>query len=425
MAFDPKKIKRIGEIPERRLKPIKNIINKFIKNPENIHGKDENLRLETTKLFYSLALYFNLYFQKDKIKEMFDNDKICDYLFEKLLSYREFFKDLILPIEDVAKLIKNKEKVTKYDHILTLLFYIGTDICDFLEIVTDTKDYIYKFQKEEMNKNKNNKFYDNKINIENYVVPKMEDNLDDIFTKLENLKMYTSMINEDMILIKYYPLIIEKYSEFYDHVNLDKLITLKSIVESIKKIDQTFESKCNLEEKIHKTGLNLIKMGKIKNIEILNLIQTGIYYPNNSSNNKFSFPLEYLDGIDISLIDDKKNDFFKKWNAINFYSMYGNELGNYLKKVSSLIKEIKDFGYLLKFHKSPEEEYKKEVIKSLKTRFIEIIPTYNEKECPNFINDVVELIYRIDYYKSEIKKFLVEIIEKKFNVKMSMIFILI
>jgi len=77
LAFDPKKIKGIGKIPERRLKPIKNILNKFLKNPEQIHIKDENLRLETIKLFYSLALYFNLHFQKEVIKEMFDNDEIC------------------------------------------------------------------------------------------------------------------------------------------------------------------------------------------------------------------------------------------------------------------------------------------------------------------------------------------------------------
>ena len=31
LAFDPKKTKGIGEIPEKRLKPIKNIINKFVK----------------------------------------------------------------------------------------------------------------------------------------------------------------------------------------------------------------------------------------------------------------------------------------------------------------------------------------------------------------------------------------------------------
>ena len=51
LAFDPKKIKGIGEIPERRLQPIKNIINQMVKNPEKIHVKVEESRGETTKLF--------------------------------------------------------------------------------------------------------------------------------------------------------------------------------------------------------------------------------------------------------------------------------------------------------------------------------------------------------------------------------------
>ena len=169
LAFDPKKIKGIGEIPEKRLKPIKNIINKFVKNPEAIHVKDENLRLETTKLFYSLALYFNLNFQKEQITEMFENDKICEHLYEKLLNYREFFKDLILPEKDVFKLIK---RAKKYEQILTLLFYLGTNCITFLEVVIKAKDYIYKFQKGQMNKdNKDKDLHDNRIDIEKYVEP--------------------------------------------------------------------------------------------------------------------------------------------------------------------------------------------------------------------------------------------------------------
>ena len=79
-----------------------------------------------------------------------NNDKICHHLFEKLLSYREFFKVLILPKKDLSKLIK---KAKKYEQILTLLFYLGTDCITFLEVVLETKEYIYIFQ-EKMNKDK-------------------------------------------------------------------------------------------------------------------------------------------------------------------------------------------------------------------------------------------------------------------------------
>ena len=174
LAFDPKKIKGIGEIPERRLKPIKNIINQMVKNPEKIHVKVEESRGETTKLFYSLALYFNLNFHKEKIIEMFENEKICEHLYEKLLSYCEFFKDLILPKKYVSKLI---QKAKNYSQILKLLSYLGTDLSLFLEVVKENKEKIYQFQKDEMSKNKDNELYDNKIDIEKYIESKKDDDL--------------------------------------------------------------------------------------------------------------------------------------------------------------------------------------------------------------------------------------------------------
>jgi len=335
LAFDPKKLKRIGEIPERRLKPIKNIINKLVKNPEMIHVEDEKFRLETTKLFYSLALYFNLNFQKEKIKEMFENERIYEHLYNKLLSYHEFYKDLILPKNDIIKLIR---KAKKYEYILTLLFYLGTDCCTFLVVVKETKDYIYRFQKEDMNKNKDNELYDNRIDIEKYVEPIKEDDLDNIFSIIEGIKGFTILYNEnneDIKLIKYSSLIIEKYLEFYNEINLDKLFALRSIVDSIKQIDQKFICKFNLDEKIHNTGLKLIEKGEIKNIKILEFIRYDIYFLDKIYNKKIYRPLKILDGIDISLIEDKKK-FFEVWSKINFYSMFESQLGDFLTKIALL-----------------------------------------------------------------------------------------
>ena len=408
LAFDPKKIKEVGETQERRLKPIKNEINHYVKNPEKIHIKDENFRLEITKLFYSLALYFNLKFQKEKVKEMFENENICEYLYEKLSSYREFFKGLILPKKDIINLIK---RAKKYEQILTLLFYLGTDICVFLELIKETGFYIYKFQKEDMYKNN-----DSRIDIEIYVEPKIEDNLDLILSFLEGFKNLIWLVNEEMILIKYSSLIIEKYSEFYDEINLDKLFSLKAIVELIKQIDQRFDCKINLDEKIHRTGLKLIKNGKIKNMEILQYIKRDIYFKYKDYNNKIYRPLEILDGIDISLIEDK-NEFFKEWDTINFFSIYELQQEDFLIKIASLINEMKNFGYLFRFYKTEQEYPRKAVIKSLQNRFLEILPTYNNINCPNFIKDVVELIYLSDKNKVDIKNFLYEIIEQKFKVK--------
>ena len=406
LAFDPKKIKEIGLFPEKKLKPIKNIINELVKSPEQIYIKNEESRLETIKLFYTLALYFNLNFQKEKIKEMFENELICQYLYDNLLRYNEFFKDLTLPPNYIIKLIK---KAKNYKQILKILFYSGTDFAVLLEVIRDSKDIIQKFQNEEMNKNKDNRFDDYKIDIEKYVVPKKEDDLKLIFSLIEGFKMDITQKNEDLKLIKFSSLIFEKYSEFYNEIDINKLLILKHIVDSIKKIDENFHCECNLEEKIHKTG-------KIKNDQILELIRHDNYLLNTKFNEKICPPQEILDQSDESLIKDK-NKFSRDLNINNFNSMLEPKLEDLSVKTSFLIKEMKDFGQILKFYNINQENSNIQVIKILQTRFIELLPTYNKKICPNFIKDVVQLIYLIDKNNIDIKKFLSEIIEKKLNVK--------
>ena len=55
---------------------------------------------------------------------------------------------------------------------------------------------------------------------------------------------------------------------------------------------------------------------------------------------------------------------------------------------------MKDFKYLFKFYESTNESsFRNEVIKNLQTRFIELLPTYNENQCPNFSEDIDELIF--------------------------------
>ena len=77
---------------------------------------------------------------------------------------------------------------------------------------------------------------------------------------------------------------------------------------------------------------------------------------------------------------------------------------------------MKDFGYLFKLFQIDQEEPRKEAIKAMQNRFIEILPTYNNKICVNFFEDVVELIFLSDIKKVDIKKFLYDI-EKYINIK--------
>ena len=223
---------------------------------------------------------------------MFEIEKICDHLYKKILSYPEFFKDLIIPKNDAIKLIR---KAKTYKQILTLLFYLGTDCITFLDVVKETKDYIDKLQKQEIKKNNNLNIYDILIDIEKYVEPKKEDDLFGILSRIEGLKDFNIGVDEKMKLIKYSSFIIEKYVEFYDEININNLIQLKSIADSIKQIDQKFVCKCNFDEKIHNTLVKLVKSGKIKNIEILEFMRSDIYFLDKNFNKKTYRPLEILD----------------------------------------------------------------------------------------------------------------------------------
>ena len=411
--FNPENIKGMGETSELKIKQMKNILNPIIKKPEKIRVKDEETRLETTKLFYSVALYFNLYFQKEKIKEMLENDKTCNFLIDELIRYRDFFKDLILSKNDVVKLI---QKAEKYNQILNLLFYLGKDFLLFLEVLYECKDKILELFKKEysdinnIDKQKKISF----IEIGKYIEPKEEDNIEKINEMIDKIKMILSLDLEN-IYIKYSPNIIEKYIELYDKINLDNLILLKHIIESIKKIETNFKCKYKIEKIIHNNGIEFAKNKKLKNNNVLDFISKDEIFNNNISKKKDDNLLEIFDGIDINSLE---NDFFKNWKKINFPKIFNYDFTSFLNKISSLIKEMKDFGLLFSFFNFfQDKEIRPECVIVMQNKYKEIFNTYRIDECPNFIHDTVELIYLCDKNKINIKKFLKEEIQRLLDVK--------
>ena len=423
LLFNPKKINELGNVDHKKLNQIKNILNILVKKPEKIYIEKENDRHEVIELFYSMVLFFNIHFQKEKIEEMFENDEIFAYLYDNIIKYNNFFRDLILPKKYVIKLIK---KTDNFNQVLNFLFYLGKDVIQFLEIINEEKEFIkILYQKEIKKLEKDNKIKDKNekkeipmIDICKYVAPKKEDKI----MQLNELifEIVTYQLSNNLSFIKFSNSFFEKYIEFNNNINVNNLILIRNIVQfNFFEVDNK-SSKYNLDEIIHKTGLKLIKDGKIKNMEVLNFIQSDIFFYNKQFNQKKDRPLEIFDGIDISLMEmEEKKKFFIKWIQCNFYSKFESQLDEYLKKVASLIKEMKDFRYLFKFYESTNESlFRNEVIKNLQTRFIELLPTYNEKQCPYFIEDLTELIYLSDKKKVEFNKFLSKNIEKNLNVNL-------
>ena len=282
IIFKPEKILELGEIDNKKIIQIKNILNVLIKRPEKIHIENDEERKKTIQSFVLVAIYFNLHFQKEKVKDMFENEQISEYLYENLITYNKYFEGLILPKKEVIKMIKKTEN---YFQVLKVLSYLGKDVIQFLKVINEEKVIIANLFQKEKTKNEidNNKINDkntNKeskvINVEDYVCPKNKDDILQLNALINDLIDYQQRNN--ILLIKFPFSFFEKYIDFNDGVSLNKLGLIKNMIENYEKYDKTFKSTINLNELIHDNGVNFVKQGLLKNINLLEFIKTDIYF---------------------------------------------------------------------------------------------------------------------------------------------------
>ena len=402
LYFHPNNIKIAGEVSEVKLRQMKNIINLISSKPDKIKVEKEESRNEITKIFYLINLYFNVYYQKEKIKELFDNDNIFNYLYEQLFIYQNhLFNKLILPNEIVTKII-NKAK--DFSRVLKSLYYVGGDCVNLLEVININKDIINKL----INDQDENIGEEEIIDFEKYVTPKKEDKIETILNLVNKIIIYESGTTK---IIRFSPATIEQYIEFNKNSNIENLTFLNQIIMFIKKSDKKFEIKYKLDQLIHETGLNLIKNKILKNSEILDFISTDENYQNKKYIDPMYRKLEVFDGLDISSIDD---EFFKKWKKCNFKEMFGNQFKEFLNKIASLIKNMKYFGLIFKFFNVLiGNDVPNEYINTIKNRYIELFDTYSMKDCPDFIDNSALLIYLIAKNHQKLKEFFEEFIQKR------------
>ena len=411
LKFKPEKIEGLGTFPEAKLKLIKNILKALSKNPsKSMNLQDSKNESELNELFYSILLLFNMNFQKEQVEEMFKDDKILTYLSKKLISFHNLYKGLILEKDIVRKLI-NKAKT--FDEILGYLPYIGTDIIEFLQLIYNEINFIKQIYGDELDKlrdenegkDKKEQRQMKKIEVEQYVIPKKSDNIQKLY-EVASLIFVTQKL-ENMEIIKFSKTLIGKYVEFYNEKSMDGLQLINNLINLIKKNDVKFEFKYNEKDMdfvIHETGIALIKKGEMKNNEILDFIKSDIYYNSNQYDKSFYRPLEVLDKIDIEKIDDK---FFVTWVTMKFNNIFGKAINNFYDKITGLIKNMKDFGLLYRFFLyDNNKEYKTDVLKIMKKKYSDLLPTLQYDNCPNFVEDTIKLIYLIDQKKIDTRDLL-------------------
>ena len=221
MRFKPEKIEGLGVFPESKVKVIQNRLNIISKNPEKcLYLKDANDedKEEMIGLFYSILLFFNMNYQKEKVEEMFKDNKILNYLSKKLISFGKLFQDLILPKDIVRNLIK---KSKNFEEILGLLPYLGTDTVGFLQLIFSEFEFIKevygndldKLNEENENKDEKDRKEMKKIVVEDFVIPKKDDNIKKLIEVCSLIFMSEKTSN--LNIIKFSKSLIEKYVDFY------------------------------------------------------------------------------------------------------------------------------------------------------------------------------------------------------------------
>ena len=369
--FEINKNNIIEKLDEENKNKIKEIIKcteflKKIGNPENLKNLEDKQLIELFKK------------KVDENKGIFNSfkDLIKNKILYKSLHLfsQSIFKDLILPKELVYKLI---EKSNNFNDILNSLFYIGKDFILFLDIINIKANIILKHIDE---KDKNNI-----IEIEKYAIPKKNDDLYELNKQIKLLKE-----NKIKDYIKFTPLIFEKY----DEINIELLNT---IVDSFNSNDHKYE----WDMLVHNSILKLVKNKKLKNIDLLDIVQKdNIYYDDKYNKNDLR-SLDILNGIEIESLNI---EFFDKWNIMKFEECFKNNMDLFFKKITLLIKDIKNFKILFLFFNKDNNEYNNHI----KKRFEEILKTEKENINTDYL---VDLIHYTDENNIQLKKYIMETIQ--------------
>ena len=162
----------------------------------------------------------------------------------------------------------------------------------------------------------------------------------------------------------------------------------------------------------------MIKKGKLKNEELLDLIENEEIFLNKTNNQKLELNVYAFRGFDINSMNEK---FFEKWNKINFFQKYSFSKKDFYSEISDKINHMKDFGKLLKllyFENEiifDKEKGIKDLFINIYDKYIKLLRTYTSKTCPNFKKETSLLIYTLNKVDLKLSIQLMKNIDKYFN----------
>ena len=389
--FNSELINDKAEIPQNKIDGFKSILNNFNDIP-NFNEIDENLKEKITINLYTIIYFFCLKYDSEKIPSLYENINIQKYIFFGLINHRKLFYSLILPKNIIIQLVKVTDSLN-----LNLALSYNRDFITLLKII-----------------NENIELFNEKIDgqekclikLEKLISPKKDDNIHKIYSEINTLLSYEKKYNKKFV--KFSPNIFDKYIILFDSNNYENINIINNIIKEIKKDNPNFEVKNDPEFFLHENTIFFSKQHKLSNMEILNFIKYDKFYNDDKYNSlKFRSP-EIVRGINIAAINP---EFIDNWNQIDFLKIFNNYYYEFLEEICNLFINISYFGILFdllnrnkgnKLYKS----FDYQSIALLQKTFNNLLKTYDPEKCPNFIDDVADLIYYTDQEKFNVVTFL-------------------
>ena len=380
LSFDIKKIDFNNEYINKKKIEIKDKVTSMINDIKKTF-KDFNNDHNCIKNIIFLFMIFNKHFYKDIFDKMFDNKDMKNYICEIIFDNPTLFK-ISLNKEYLDILIK---KAKRYEEVIAILSY-NNNFLDLLEVINNNKSSLFKlFPKKES------------LNLKCFFNPKCDYDLNKIYDQI------ISLLDVNYNFIKFNDLLDNFFEKF--KTNFDKIILIHKIIKLIKEKNLS-------AEKLYSKSINTIKKYyekekcQMNNGQLLKYIEIiGVF-----KNTELS---EVIKNFNISSME---NNFFLKWKKVNWMKLYENnkiDKSEFYKAVCSIINNMNNFGLLFELFdiNTNEKDYSKIMIIYMQNTFQKIIKSKpNCYECPNFVEDVSNLIFY-----SEIKKCSINIIKKILN----------
>ena len=378
------------EANKLKLNEVKIKANLLVENLQNIFTDFGNNKMLKSKLVSALFC-FNYYFQREQMALILENNLTKPYIVDIISQYMDRFTDLKLSKDYINTLVKRADSYK----MIREIFNYNNNFQDLLEVINKNNYFIFQL------------FYKAKKNLEleKFIIPKKKDDLSEIYNQIKILVENETKINRFFVLFNDY--IFDHYIEFFNNESVSNLLLIYKILKYIKGNDNLARLK-NIDKTkklINTRCSTLIQEDNINNLELLYYIENQEFY------SKKDLPI-IIKKFDINKMN---TDFFIKWKEINIRKIYKKE-EEFYEEICNFVKHMKDFDILFKLLDIGIKEpiYDKKALMCMQKKFILLQPTYIKEECPNFIENAIDLFYYSDIYNVEIIT-LYEFLKKKYS----------